>query len=386
MVQPLLLDAPMLIRRRYPSTVPVPRLVLLIVAIVAALAAFMCPPKDAAADTFHCDKVEGDFDKGWDGIKRVPHGFGDGRAVLMERCRSWAGHAYWYQRVNVSVWRNGEKLVEQTLFNGVTSDEGLDYTLKEEVGRVELWYGCGEAKDRSGGKTCSRAWNWSSIYDRMVEVSIEKDDRESEQYYLRRFETSLARADFDEAAGAVRRIASATGAENADWHMRLNERFLTEVARRAKAALEDDDRARARELAEHGFRHELPKEFKPAGLSATQVWKLPVYKRKRRADSVEFDETGEFIVSRTETVAEQIDTLADVLDETSRSELAAKLNAKCVATFPHRLASRLQFADILWGLGRKPEAQLHYREYLSRTKKRGRERFPDRAEKRAHAD
>lgn len=364
--------------------------------LVVAVAVF--PPAEAPAETegsgavssgIRCGEIEGGFDDPDGGVERVPHRFGDGRALLVDRCRSRAGERFWSHRLELSVWDDGERVSSQTLFNGITGASGLRYDISPASTRVRVRYDCGTAKNRREGrrsKWCTRGWQWSSVYDRLVETSPGSDDRESEQYHLRQFETSLARDDYERAAQAVRKIADITGPENADWHMRLNRRFLREVARRSDEVEERRGAEESAATAAAALAVALPGTWEREQFESDGLVALPTFERRGEDEGESWRERGRMILERGEETAEIVERLgASLARSDAHRGLARALLEPAVRAHPERVELRLQFADVLWELGREADAAEAYREVFEAAGEDEADALPDRVRERREA-
>lgn len=304
--------------------------------------------------------------------ERIPYPFGERRALMVEHCQAWGGQFYGYQRIDVSVWRGGDQIAEQTVFNGVATKRGLEYDVKPEVAGIELRYGCDEERTRHRpSKWCTHSWRWSSIYDRLVEVSVTEKGREAEEHYLRQLQTSLARRDFDRAARSVRQIAAATGRENVDWHMQLNRRVVTEIERRVERHRDEGETEEAAETAEVAFTVALPDNLDPKEFPPNRVWKVPTYNRESEEGAPSWTALGHFLLERTEPNARSVDTLARALADGGRSQLAIGVWTSAVEAFPNLAGMRLRLADALWKAGARERAGREYRAYTERTRSDG---------------
>lgn len=357
--------------------------------VPAAAVAEGSPSSGPVSEGIRCENMEGDFDESPAGVERVPHAFGDQRALLAVRCRSKVGERFWNERLEISVWDDGEEMSHQTLFNGIVGGAGLRYEVDASVGRVRLRFDCAgrDARREAGGsKWCRRVWQWSSIYDRLIETSEGSDDRKSEQYYVRQFETSLARDAFDDAARAVVAVAERTGPENADWHMELNRRFFEEVLRRAETVRDKKRPTNAAAIVADACTERLPERFEEGRFGSGDVVRLPTVEVRGHDDQREWRRRGRALLPRSAKSAEIVGELAEILTASEvHRPLARRLLARSVRAYPDRVDLRLQLADVLWDLGRRAEARKHYRKCLEVADGAEQEgaSLPDRVEQRA---
>jgi len=341
-------------------------------------------PAEAVGEGIRCENVEGDFSEPPAGVERVPHPFGGERALLAVRCRRKAGRRFWSHRLDVSVWEGRERVSGQTLFNEMTGSSGLRYQVDGEVERVRLRYDCGSTEQPSepgNSKWCRRVWQWSSVYGRFIETSEGLEDRRSERYHLRRFETSLARDEFERAARALRTIADVAGPENADWRMELNWRLLREVARSARPLSSDGEGESSAAMAAEAFTVELPNTYERGKFASESVWFVPTVESRGEGASREWRERGRILLRRDSRSVETVERLADLLgDSEGYRGLAARVLRRAAEAYPERVGLVLQRADVLWAVGRRSEAAGQYRAYLEAVEEGG---APERAEERA---
>ncbi|MFB6372974.1 MAG: hypothetical protein ABEN55_07640 [Bradymonadaceae bacterium] len=145
-----------------------PRLGLLAVAVAGALASFMYPDVRSENDSPRCRLA----DQGWEGVERLSHRLEAEKRVVVRHCRRWVDWRRWRHRVRATVTRDGETVSDQTIFEGVTTEDGVEVRFLSTGNPLQIRYNCGNLQpDTRAPHTCSRRWRWSTHRGELIVTS-----------------------------------------------------------------------------------------------------------------------------------------------------------------------------------------------------------------------
>ena len=198
-------------------------------------------PSLATADVLDCDQIPDE--PSYDHSKStVPHLFGKDKIIVVERCEQFAGHAYYDTRVNISIWKDGERLFHQKLGAGIITDTGMRVEIDRDKQTVNMSVGCGDVYEEGGEKNCDARWSWSESHQVMLRDAL--PGGEEHAYYsgisaqtMRDFDEALKKDDIEAARQHLLSFAKTLEYEqNARWFAAQHLRFLEVVRKKALEA------------------------------------------------------------------------------------------------------------------------------------------------------
>jgi len=353
---------------------------------------FLClaTPSLAMADVFECKDVEGEWEDG-DGKESVPYPLGKDKVLVVERCRMWAGHAYWEQRYVVSVWKDGRRLISQTVQEGIITDSGSSYSVDRDKQSIQISVGCGDVyseDEAEQGAMCDSKWTWSERHQLLLpDKATAKAEEESgfavSAQAMSDFDEALKAEDLTKAHALFEQVAGALGYEqNLHWVATQHQRYLEVARKKALALHKDKKKSEAAEIARAFFGNsgsesgvlgiELEDEYLGAERLRDRGF-VPVKiggEESKRFIGLPRDDRTTLIINDLAYFLIESDDLADV-------RLGVKPLLDLSQLQPERMVLHLNLGDALWRLYEAPAsdgerewaarlARYHYVEYIKK--------------------